>query len=35
MRLVGDLSPFEGLTHVDSVLKIMSRNVVVASLILS
>jgi hypothetical protein len=29
------LSPFEGLTHVKSIFKIMSINAVVASLILS
>jgi hypothetical protein len=30
MRLVGGLSPFEGLTHVELIFKIMSRNAVVA-----
>jgi hypothetical protein len=35
MRLVEGLSPFEGLTHVESIFKIMCVNVVIASLILS
>jgi hypothetical protein len=34
MRLVGGLSPFKGLTHVESIFKIICVNAVVASLIL-
>jgi hypothetical protein len=35
MRFVGGLSPFEGMTNVESIFKIMSRNAIVTSLILS
>jgi hypothetical protein len=31
MRLVGGLSHFEGLTHVDLIFKIMNKNALVAS----
>jgi hypothetical protein len=35
MRLAGGLSPFEGLTYVESIFKIMCVNAVVTSLILT
>jgi hypothetical protein len=34
MKLAEDLSPFEGLTNVESIFKIIRRNAVVTSLIL-